>query len=109
MKKVLEKRKDIAFYIKLFPLPMHKEAYPKSKEIVCSADPLKSLDDVFAHKELPKTDCPTTQIDDNLKLGQKLGINGTPAIIMPNGTLVSGALDSDALIKQIDQSSASAK
>lgn len=106
MKKVLEKRKDIAFYIKLFPLPMHKEALPKSKTIVCSDDPLKRLDEVFEHKDIPKSECPTTAIDDNMKLGQKLGINGTPALIMPNGTLVSGALDADNLIKTIDQNSA---
>ncbi len=104
MKKVIEKRKDIAFYIKLFPLPMHKDAYEKSKTILCSQNPLKSLDEAFEHKELPKTSCPTTQVDDNLKLGQKLGISGTPALVMPNGTLVSGALDADSLIKQIDQS-----
>ncbi|MDT8317758.1 MAG: thioredoxin domain-containing protein, partial [bacterium] len=29
IKKVVKKRKDIAFYVKPFPLPMHKEAYGK--------------------------------------------------------------------------------
>ncbi len=104
MKKVLEKNKNIAFYIKLFPLPMHKDAYAKSKAIVCSKDPAAALDDVFQHKEPPKSDCPTTIVDDNMKLGQKLGINGTPAMIMPNGSVVSGALDADSIIKQAEQS-----
>ena len=31
MKKVIEKRKDIAFYMKLFPLPMHKDSASKIK------------------------------------------------------------------------------
>jgi len=35
MKKVVSERKDIAFYIILYPLPMHKEAYGKSKAIIC--------------------------------------------------------------------------
>lgn len=83
---------------------MHKDAYETSKSIICSADPLKTLEEAFAHKELPKSSCPTTIVDDNLKLGQKLGINGTPALIMPNGSLVSGALDADSLMKEIDQS-----
>lgn len=103
MKQVIEKRKDIAFYIILYPLPMHKEAYDKSKAIMCEKS-LAMLEDAFEKKALPKPKCETTLIDDNIKLAQKLGINGTPAIIMPNGSLVSGALDADALIKQIDSS-----
>ena len=45
MKKVLEKRKDIAFFIKMFPLPMHKNAYDKSKAILCGKNPAALLDD----------------------------------------------------------------
>ena len=101
MKKVIEKRKDIAFYIILYPLPMHKEAYDKSKAIVCEKS-LAMLEDAFARKTLPKPSCETKLIDENIKLAEKLGINGTPAIILPNGGLVSGALDADALIKQIE-------
>lgn len=100
MKKVLEKRKDIAFYIKLFPLPMHKGSYDKSKAILCE-DSLALLDNAFAGKEIPKPKCETSQVDDNLKLGQKLGINGTPTMIFPDGSLVSGALDADSIISQV--------
>jgi thiol:disulfide interchange protein DsbC len=99
MKKVLEKRKDIAFYIKLFPLPMHKGAYDKSKAIICE-NSLALLEDAFGRKELPKPKCETSQVDENLELGRKLGINGTPAIIFPDGSLVSGALDADSIITQ---------
>ena len=102
MKKVVEKRKDIAFFIKLFPLPMHKGAYEKSKAIICEKS-MALLEDAFAKKELPKPKCETTQVDDNLQLGKKLGINGTPALIFPDGSLVSGALDADAIISQIDK------
>ncbi len=106
MKKVIEKRNDIAFYIKLFPLPMHKGAYDKSKTIICE-NSLVLLDDAFAHKELPKPSCETTQVDDNIALGQKLGINGTPAIIFPNGALVSGTIDADSIIKKVENSQGS--
>lgn len=102
MKKVVEKRKDIAFYIKMFPLPMHKGAYEKAKAIVCEKS-LALLDDVFAKKELPKATCETKVLDENLKLGESIGISGTPAIIMPNGTLVPGYKEADALIALIDK------
>ncbi|MBS1114562.1 MAG: protein disulfide bond isomerase, DsbC/DsbG-like, one heme-binding site [Nitrospirae bacterium] len=102
MKKVIKERKDIAFYIKLYPLPMHKDAYAKAKAIVCEKS-LSLLEDAFERKPLPAPKCESTAIDDNIKLAQKLGISGTPAIIMPDGRLIPGYLEADALIKQIDK------
>jgi thiol:disulfide interchange protein DsbC len=102
MKKVIEKRKDIAFYIILFPLPMHKDAYRKSKAIMCEKS-LSLLDDAFENKQIPDPKCETTAIDDNIKLGQKLGVSGTPAMILPSGILESGARDADAIISLIDK------
>lgn len=102
MKKVLEKRKDIAFYIMLFPLQMHQDAARKSKAIFCEKS-LQLLEDAFERKQIPDPKCETTAIDDNIKLGQKLGINGTPALIFPDGSLASGAMDADSIIKKIDK------
>lgn len=100
MKKVVAERKDIAFYIKMFPLPMHKEAYDKAKAIVCEKS-LALLENAFEKKPLPKPKCETTAIDENIKLAQKLGISGTPAMIFPDGKLVPGALDAKAIIEKI--------
>lgn len=102
MKKVLEKRKDIAFYIMLFPLPMHKDAARKSKTIMCEKS-LVLLDEAFEKKQIPDPKCQTTVIDDNIKLGQKLGITGTPAMVFPDGRVVPGAMDADSIIKMIDK------
>jgi thiol:disulfide interchange protein DsbC len=101
MKKIVKERKDIVFYIKLYPLPMHKEAHAKAKAIVCEKS-MSLLEDAFERKTLPAPKCETTVIDDNVKLAQKLGITGTPAIIMPDGRLIPGYLEADALIKQIE-------
>jgi thiol:disulfide interchange protein DsbC len=102
MKKVIKERKDIAFFIKLYPLPMHKEAYAKAKAIVCEKS-LELLEDAFENKPMPKPKCETTAIDDNVKLAQKLGISGTPAIVMPDGRVIPGYMDADALIKSIEK------
>ncbi len=96
MKKVVAERKDIAFYIKLFPLPMHKGADDKAKAIVCEKS-LALLEDAFDKKELPKAKCETTAIDENIKLAQKLGINGTPALILPDGRVISGYKEAKAI------------
>jgi thiol:disulfide interchange protein DsbC len=102
MKKVIKERKDIVFFIKLYPLPMHKEAYAKAKAIVCEKS-LELLEDAFENKPLPKPKCETTAVDDNVKLAQKLGISGTPAIVMPDGRVIPGYMDAAALIKSIEK------
>jgi thiol:disulfide interchange protein DsbC len=101
IKQISEKRKDIAFYIKMYPLEMHKDAYWKSKSIVCK-NSLQLLQDCFDKKVIEKTDCQTTEVDDTLKLAQSLGLNGTPAIILPDGRLRVGAMPEAELIRLID-------
>jgi thiol:disulfide interchange protein DsbC len=100
MKKVIAERKDIAFYIKMFPLQIHKGAYDKAKAIVCEKS-LALLEDAFANKELPKPNCTTSVIDENIKLAEKLGITGTPALILPDGKIIPGYKDAKAIMEMI--------
>jgi len=97
MKTVIEKRKDIVFYIKMFPLKMHPEAYEKAKSIVCEKS-LTLLEDAFEKKQLPKPKCETSAVDENLKLGEGIGITGTPALIMHDGRIIPGFKDADSII-----------
>lgn len=100
MKKVINERKDVAFYIKMFPLNIHPGAYEKAKAIVCEKS-LILLDNAFDKKELPKPKCETTAVDENIKLAQKLGISGTPALILPDGRVIPGAVEAKTLIELI--------
>jgi len=101
MKKIVSKRTDVAFYIKLFPLPIHPDSYGKSKAIACSHS-VKMLDDAFAGVKLPEPKCDTKEIDNNLKLGKKLGIHGTPGIIFPDGRLLPGFVPAKVLLEILD-------
>jgi thiol:disulfide interchange protein DsbC len=100
MKKILEERKDIVFYIELFPLNSHPEAYGKSKSIVCEKS-LTLLEDAFEKKPLPKPNCETRVVDENIKLAQKLGITSVPVLILPDGRLLPGYKDAKTLISLI--------
>lgn len=100
MKKVVAERKDIVFYIKLFPLAAHKDAYWKAKSIICNKS-LKLMDDNFEGKPITKTDCATKEIDNNIKLAESLGISGTPTLILPGGKVHVGTLPADKLIELI--------
>ncbi|MBA3071363.1 MAG: hypothetical protein FP829_04250, partial [Nitrospirae bacterium] len=96
------KRKDIAFYIKLFPLTkLHPDAYWKSKSIICEKS-LKLLEDNFEKKTIPKPSCKTDVIDKNIKLAASLSISGTPTSVLPDGSVLTGSLQADKLIEFID-------
>jgi thiol:disulfide interchange protein DsbC len=100
MKKVVDQRKDIAFYIKLYPLEMHKDAYWKANAIQCKKS-LSMMDDNFNGKPIARSVCDSKEIDDNLKLATSLGITGTPTLVLPDGRVHAGALPADELIKLI--------
>jgi len=102
IKKIIEKRKDIAFYIKLYPLPMHPQAYEKSKAVLCE-NSMKLLDDAFEGRDVPKAKCDGKLLDENIALAKKLGISGTPGIILPDGRLIPGYVEADVLLKMIDE------
>lgn len=100
LKKVISDNKDIIFYIKLMPLSFHPEAYWKSKSILCGKS-IKLLEDNFEKKPIPRPDCETKEVDENIKLGAELGITGTPTLIMPDGLVVSGARDAKTIIELV--------
>jgi thiol:disulfide interchange protein DsbC len=100
MKKILAERKDIAFYIKMFPLKSHPQAYDKAKAILCEKS-LKLLDDAHEKKPLPKPSCETNLVDEHIKQAEKLGINSVPASILPDGRVVNGYRDAQTLMNMI--------
>lgn len=101
MKKIVAKRKDIAFYIKFLPLEFHKDAYWKSQSIVCNKS-LKLLEDNFAKKEIPKPECSTEEVNNSMKLAASFGISGTPSMILPDGRIREGAMPETELLDLID-------
>lgn len=101
-KKLVTERKDIAFYIKMFPLKMHPAAYEKARTIACEKS-LKLLDDAFEKKQLPPPKCTATILDENIKLAGKLGITGTPTLIMPDGRVIAGFHDALSLKNLVDK------
>ena len=98
IKKVVAERKDIAFYLKLMPLPTHPDAFWKSQSILCKSS-VQWLEDNFAKKEIPKPDCDNKQeIEANIKLAAELGITGTPTMVFPDGMVAIGGKDAKAII-----------
>ena len=97
MKKVVEERKDITFYIKMYPLKMHPAAYDKAKAIVCEKS-LDLLESAHSNKPLPKPSCETNAVDESIKVAEKLGVSGVPVLILPDGRMMSGYRDAKSIL-----------
>lgn len=55
----------------------------------CSADPLQAMTDAKAGKRIKNAKC-DAKIAEQYELGQSFGVNGTPAIILEDGSLIPG-------------------
>jgi thiol:disulfide interchange protein DsbC len=97
LEKIIQERSDIVFHILLYPLAMHKDAYWKSKSIVCNRS-LKMLEEAFAQRPIPRSECDTKDIDNNIRLAESLGISSTPTVVAPDGRVHVGYLAAKQLL-----------
>lgn len=68
------------------------EAYPKMINVWCASDRNKSLTQATNGQNIPANDC-QNPILEHYKLGNKIGISGTPAIVLEDGTVIPGYLE----------------
>jgi thiol:disulfide interchange protein DsbC len=94
--------KDVTIYTFLFPI-LSPDSMEKSKAIWCSKDRAASWEEHMVQNKTPATasaDC-KTPLEQNVALGRKLGINGTPTIFFADGTRVAGALPLAAIEQRL--------
>lgn len=98
LKKLVSLEPDLAIYLKMFPLPSHPASYPKAR-VILGAKSLEMLEKAYAGGELPPPGerDPKLPVSETLRLGRSLGVDATPTIILPDGELLKGALDSARL------------
>ena len=98
LKIVTEKEPDVAFYIKLYSRSNTPAVAAKARSVIC-AKSLALLEDAYAGKPLPPPTCATVAPEETLKLANKLNIRGTPTMVLPDGRVIPGYRDANALIK----------
>lgn len=96
---------NVTVYTFAYPLPMHPDAGRKAKLVWCSKDRAKAWQDLMLKGVVPsgKSDC-DNPIDENLALGEKLRVDGTPALIFPNGKRIPGYVDARRLESMLSPS-----
>src|SRR5512140_1799 len=98
LKKATAKDADVAFLVLPYPRnPNDKATYLKCQAVVCAKSE-KMLDDAFAGKEIPKPSCETKAVDETIRLAERLRIEETPTMILPDGRMISGYMEAEALL-----------
>lgn len=88
----LTKVDNITVYTFLYPIEgLHPKAVQTSRQIWCAPDKNKAWDDYIGSGKIPTNDgkC-ANPVDENVALANKLGISGTPTIILSNGQRIPG-------------------
>ena len=83
-------------------------SWTTSKQVWCSEDRRNALTMAKLDRDFSSTSCETSMVQDHYSLGRDIGLSGTPAIVLDDGTLISGYLPPDQLKARLDQN-ASAK
>ena len=73
------------------------------RSIWCAKDPLQAMTDAKAGQSIQKQTC-NAEIKKQYEAGQAIGITGTPAMILADGTLIPGYQPPASLLKILESS-----
>lgn len=102
LESTMESVDNVTAHIFLFPIAeIHPDAYRKSVGIWCSPDRSEAwLSVVLKDSPVATAEC-DNPVERNIALAQKLGIGGTPTVILPTGERYEGGLSAEELNNQL--------
>ena len=99
--KDLQKIDNVTIYLFLYPI-LSADSMDKSKNIWCGKDKSKTWQDWMVKGQTPAAltaPCESSALQRNLEFGRKHKVNGTPTILLADGTRVPGAIEAKELEK----------
>ncbi len=99
LEKEFEQMTDLTIYNFMMPIPdLHPAAEAKAVRIWCSSDRTAAWTGWMRKGTVPpeSTGC-ENPVRDTMALGNRFGFNGTPTIVFPNGKIVAGYMQKEAL------------
>ncbi len=74
-----------------------------AEEVWCSADRNEALTMAKLDKSFDTANCDASNVSASYVVGQQVGLSGTPAIVLADGTLIGGYLPADQLAMRLEQ------
>ncbi len=84
-------------------------AWTKAEEVWCSEDRNSALTAAKQDRKFASRNCDASMVDTQYNLGQEVGLTGTPAIVLDDGSMISGYLPPDQLKARLDVIAAEAQ
>jgi len=100
------KLQELGIRVRYLSFPRYgpgSDAWMQADAIWCSEDRQSALTRAKKGEKIEAQDCGTTPVAAQFQLGSKLGVRGTPAIILESGELISGYLPADELADYLNQ------
>ncbi|MCC8447801.1 DsbC family protein [Xanthomonas translucens] len=102
-------KQGIAVEYLAFPrMGLGSQDYKDMVAVWCAADKKKALTEAKANGKVPSATSCKNPVTMQYNLGQRLGVNGTPAIFAPDGTQLGGYLPPAQLREALDKRAAEA-
>ena len=77
-------------------------AWSTAEEVWCSNDRNSALTAAKSDRKFASTNCDASVVQEQYDMGQDIGLSGTPAIVLDDGSLISGYLPPDQLKAKLD-------
>ena len=81
-------------------------AWNTAEDVWCAADRQKALTMAKLDQKFETATCDSSIVQDHYIIGRDVGLSGTPAIVMDDGTLIGGYVPPDQLAAQLEQNAA---
>lgn len=80
------------------------ESWNKAVSVWCAKDRNDALTRAKRGEQIPEARCGKTPVERDFEIGQEMVVTGTPAIVLPNGDMISGYRSAPALLKLLQES-----
>jgi thiol:disulfide interchange protein DsbC len=78
-------------------------AWATAEHVWCANDRNSALTAAKNDQQFEFSNCNSSVVQNQYQMGQDVGLSGTPAIVLDDGTLISGYLPPDQLRARLDQ------
>ncbi|AJQ94480.1 DsbC family protein [Gynuella sunshinyii] len=75
-------------------------AYNKMVSAWCSPDPREAMNNLKQMKSIPSTNC-NSPVAEQFNVGRQIGVQGTPAIVAADGTMIPGYVPAEQLAQRL--------
>jgi len=96
---------DNSIRVRYLFYPRHgpgSEGWQKADAVWCSADQQAALTKAKLGKPIKGDDCGATPVAAHFEMGNRVGVRGTPAILLDNGRLISGYVPATELVTYLN-------